>query len=318
MRRDAGRHANRDARRAVGQQVREGGGQHHRLFLFAVIGLAEIDGVQVDAVEQRPRDGGHARFGVTHRRRVIAVDIAEIALAVDQRIALREALREAHKCVVDRLVAMRVIFADDVADHARAFLEARAGVELELAHGEEHAPVHGLEAVAHVGQRAVHDGRKGVSQVALFKRVLQLDGLHGRREENRFVSHASEVAARARRAKMRLRYCTSASVLHIDVGRCAAPPQTDHGNAHPEPTCKSAELAKRFGAMTRTRTSPRTHPHDKYGRDDGAGPATEYERLVRRKAASTAAGSAARSCSTQSQRKPSPMREACRTRWFVA
>ena len=79
---------------------------------------------------------------------------------------------------------MRVVFADDVADHARALFEARAGVELELAHGEEHAPVHGLEAIAHVGERAVHDGRKGVSEVALFKRVLQLDGLHGCGEEN--------------------------------------------------------------------------------------------------------------------------------------
>ena len=98
-----------------------------------------------------------------------------------------------------------MVFTDDVAHDARAFLEARAGVEPELAHGEEHAPVHGLEPVAHVGQRAVHDGGKGVSQVALFQRVLQLDGLHGRREENRFVSHGLEVAAAMRRAKMRLR-----------------------------------------------------------------------------------------------------------------
>ena len=190
MRRNAGRHADRDARRAVGEQVREGGGQHHRLLFLAVVGLAEIHRVLVDAVEQRRRDGGHARFGVPHRRRVIAVDIAEIALAVDQRIALREALREPHQGVVDRLVAMRVVLTDDVAHDARAFLEARAGVELELAHGVNHAPVHGLEAVAHVGQRPVHDGGKGVSQVALFKRILQLDGLHGRREENRFVCHA--------------------------------------------------------------------------------------------------------------------------------
>ena len=71
--------------------------QHHRLFLLAVIGRAEIDRVLVDAVEQRRRDRGQARFGVAHGRGVIAVDIAEIALAVDQRIALREILRQAHQ-----------------------------------------------------------------------------------------------------------------------------------------------------------------------------------------------------------------------------
>ena len=57
-------------------------------------------------------------FGVAHRGRVIAVDIAEIALPVDQRIALGEILREPHQRVVDRLVAVRMEIADHVADDA--------------------------------------------------------------------------------------------------------------------------------------------------------------------------------------------------------
>ena len=35
--------------------------------------------------------------------------------------------------------------------------------------------MHGLQAVAHVGQRAVHDGRQRVGQIALFERVLEID-----------------------------------------------------------------------------------------------------------------------------------------------
>ena len=101
MRRDAGRHADRDAAGAVREQVREARGQDDRLLLLAVIGGAEIDRVLVDAVEQRRRDRRQPALGVAHRRRVIAVDIAEIALAVDQRIALREILREPHQRVVD-------------------------------------------------------------------------------------------------------------------------------------------------------------------------------------------------------------------------
>ena len=116
MRRDAGRHADGDAGRAVGQQVGEGRRQDDRLLSCAVVGGAEVDGVLVDAVEQAPRRLGQPRLGVAHGRGVIAVDVAEVALAVDQRIALGEVLGQAHQRVVDRLVAVRVVLADHVAD----------------------------------------------------------------------------------------------------------------------------------------------------------------------------------------------------------
>ncbi len=53
---------------------------------------------------------GHVRqprFGIPHGGCVIAVDIAEVALAVDQRIAHGEILRQPHQRVIDGLVAMR-------------------------------------------------------------------------------------------------------------------------------------------------------------------------------------------------------------------
>ena len=65
------------------------------------------------------RDLAQAHLGVAHRRRRIAVDRAEIALPVDQRQAHGEILRHAHQRVVDRLVAVRMVFTDDVADDAR-------------------------------------------------------------------------------------------------------------------------------------------------------------------------------------------------------
>ena len=76
-------------------------------------------------VEHRLRHRRQPALGVAHRRGVIAVDIAEIALPVDQRIALREILREAHQRVIDRDLAMRMELADHVADDAGAFLVAR-------------------------------------------------------------------------------------------------------------------------------------------------------------------------------------------------
>ena len=177
VRRDRGRHADRDALRAVGEQVREGGRQHDRLLVGLVVGLAEIDRVLVDALEQQPRHFGQPRLGVAHGRGVIAVDIAEIALPVDQRIALGEILRHAHEGVVDRLVAVRVELTHHVADDAGAFLGRRPGIEAQQAHGVQDAAVDRLQPVARIRQRPVHDGGERVGEIALLQRILEIDVL---------------------------------------------------------------------------------------------------------------------------------------------
>jgi hypothetical protein len=99
-------------------------------------------------------DLGQADFGVAHGRGVVAVDRAEVALAVDQHVAQREVLRHAHDGVVHRRVAVRVVLADHVADDARALLVGPVPVVVQLVHREQHAPVHRLEAVARIGQGA--------------------------------------------------------------------------------------------------------------------------------------------------------------------
>ena len=200
VRRDRGGHAHRDARGAVGQQVREGTGQDDRLAFLAVVGLAEIDGVLVDAVEQKLGDGGEPRLGVAHRRGVIAVDIAKIALPLDERIAHREILGQTHHRVVDRLIAVGVELTHDVADDAGALLEAGIRIKLQKPHREEKPPVHGLQPVAHIRQRTVHDRRQRIGQIALLERLAQVDRLDtafgaalGRRR-GRVFGHGYELA----------------------------------------------------------------------------------------------------------------------------
>jgi hypothetical protein len=63
-----------------------------------------------------------ARLGVAVGRRRVAVDRAEVALAVDERVAHREVLREADHRVVDAGVAVRVVLAEHVADDRGALL----------------------------------------------------------------------------------------------------------------------------------------------------------------------------------------------------
>ena len=59
---------------------------------------------------------GQARLRVAHRRRAVAVDRAEVALAVDERVAHREVLGEPDEGVVQGDVAVRVVLAHHLAD----------------------------------------------------------------------------------------------------------------------------------------------------------------------------------------------------------
>ena len=76
----------------------------------------EVDALLVDVGEELDGELGEARFGVAVRGRRIAVDRAEVALPVDERVAHREVLREADHRVVDAGVAVRVVVGEHVAD----------------------------------------------------------------------------------------------------------------------------------------------------------------------------------------------------------
>ena len=129
----------------------------------------EVDRVAVDVAEQEVGDLGEPRFGVAHGRRRIGVHRAEIALAVDQRHAHRPALGHPRERVVDRAVAVRVIFTHDVADDAARLAVRPSGDIAGFLAGVEDAAVDRLQAVAHVGQRAADDHAH---------RVIEVAGLH--------------------------------------------------------------------------------------------------------------------------------------------
>ena len=182
VRRDAGRHADGDAAGAVGEQVREQAGEDLGLFLLAIIGRLEVDRALVEPGHHLRRHRRQLGLGVAVGGGIIAVDVAEIALAVDERIAQRPVLRQADHGVIDRLVAVRMIFADDVADDPRALLVAAGRVELEQPHGPQQPAVDRLQPVADVRQRAGGDRRQGIDEVALGKRRVErrVDGGRGK------------------------------------------------------------------------------------------------------------------------------------------
>ena len=172
VRRDVGCHAHGDAFRAVYQQRGKAGGQHQRLLLAAVVVVAKINGFFFNIRQHFVGDFCHADFGVTHGGGGIAVHRAKVALPIHQHIAQRKGLRHAHDGLIHGRIAMRVVFTDYIADYAGGFFICAVPVVFQLVHGVEHAAVHGLQAVAHIGQRAPNNHGHGVIQIGFFHFVF--------------------------------------------------------------------------------------------------------------------------------------------------
>ena len=174
VRGDVRRHTDGDTRRAVHQEVREAGGEHRRLLLPVVVVGHEIDGVLVDLTHHLGRERGHLALGVSHGRGLVVALRTEVALPRDEGVAHRPRLSQAHEGVVDRRVAVRVVQTHNLTDDARALVPAAVGAITAVPHGIEHATVHGLEAVAHVGQRTPDDHAHGVVKVRFLDFLFEV------------------------------------------------------------------------------------------------------------------------------------------------
>lgn len=175
VRRDVGGHAHGDTARTVGQQVGEPARQNRGLLHPSVVVRDEIDCLLVDFTQHLHRQRSESRFGVTHGRWRIVTRRAEVALAVHQRVAQRPRLGHADQGVVDRGVAVRMVVTHRLGNGARGFGVAAIRTEARVVHRVQHAAVHGLETVAHLGQRAAHDHAHGVVDVAALHLLLDVD-----------------------------------------------------------------------------------------------------------------------------------------------
>src|SRR3979490_482293 len=69
-----------------------------------------------------------------------------------------------------------MIFADDIPDDSRGLLVRFVPIVAQFAHCEEHARVHGFQAVADVGQGAADDDAHRVIQVGFAHLVFEIYG----------------------------------------------------------------------------------------------------------------------------------------------
>ncbi len=177
VRRNVGGHADGDAGRAVDEQVRHAAGQDLGLAPRLVVVGHPVDGIGVDVAHHLNGDLAEARLRVAHGRRRVALDGAEVALTVDQRVAHVEVLRHAHESRVDDGLAVGVVVAARVAGDLGALAVLLVGGEAEVVHSDQDAPLAGLEAVAHVGKGAVGEHAHRIVDERRAHLVFELDGL---------------------------------------------------------------------------------------------------------------------------------------------
>ena len=157
VRRHVGRHADGDAGGAVDQEIRESRRKNDRLGFRAVVVRAKWHGALLDLGEHLVRDAREPAFRVAHRGGAVAVERAEVAGPIDERIPQRERLRHAHQRLVERGIAVRMVAPHHVADDLRALAVLCVGGQVLLPHRVEDAALHRLQPIAHVRKRTRRD-----------------------------------------------------------------------------------------------------------------------------------------------------------------
>ena len=178
MRRDVGRHADRDAARAIDQKIGEARRQDDGLvFLVVVVGL-EIDRVACRGPRAAPSRSARAAIRCSACAAGGSPSTEpKLPCPSISGTRIEKVLRHAHQRVVDRQLAVRMIFTHHIADGARRFVVGPVGREIVFVHRIEDAPMHRLQPVAHVGQGAAHDHAHRVIEIAALHFVADRDGL---------------------------------------------------------------------------------------------------------------------------------------------
>ena len=176
VRRDLRSHAHGDPVRTVDQKIGDLGGQDRGLLRGFVKVRDEVHGFFLNVGQHFRRQPREPTLGIPVGCGPIAINRAEIALAIDERVAHIEVLRHTHQGIVDCRVAMRVVFLDYLAHNARALYVALVRGDALLIHSVEDAPVHRFQSVADLGQRASDDHAHGVIEIRVAHLVFDIDG----------------------------------------------------------------------------------------------------------------------------------------------
>ena len=175
MRGNVCRHTDSNTTSAIDQHVRIARRQNRRFLIFTIIVILEINSVFFDVSQQRIRRLGHPHLGIAHGCGFITVHGSKVTLPVEQWQRHRKILCHTYQGVINRAVAMRVVFTHRVTNGTRGFsvrfVERVAG----FVHRVQNAAVHRLKAIAQIGNRAGNNHAHRVVEVRGFHLVYDGD-----------------------------------------------------------------------------------------------------------------------------------------------
>jgi hypothetical protein len=149
--RAVGRHADRDTRCPIDQQVRKCCWEDGRLDILAVVIRLEVDGVLVKTVGHGCCGRCHSALGVAHGSGAV-VQRAEIAMTIDQRQPHGPRLSHPDQRVIDGGIAMGMVLTHDLTDYPSAFDMRTVWADAHLIHGVQDPALYRLQPVSGVGK----------------------------------------------------------------------------------------------------------------------------------------------------------------------
>ena len=173
---NVGGHTYGDALRAVDQQVRQLAGQDHRLLFLLIVIRHKVDGVFLQVRKQHVLGIiRHAALNITGRGGLIALDGAEVAVAVHHGRHLFPILSHHHDGLPDGTVSVGMIFTHGIAHDTGHLTEGAGGADAQLRHIVENAALNRLQAVPHVRQGPGRDDAHGIVNIAFSHDVGVFD-----------------------------------------------------------------------------------------------------------------------------------------------
>ena len=164
MRGHVGGHSDSDARAPIDQQVGKGGRKDGWFGAGFIIIRNKIDRFLIHVLHERRAQMSQPRFGIAHGRGRVALDRTEVSLSVHQRLPHRPGLRHVDQRRINHRLAVRMIIAARIPANLGALAVLPVGIQGQILHGKQDAPLRRLQPVPHVRQGAGYNHRHRVIQ----------------------------------------------------------------------------------------------------------------------------------------------------------
>ncbi|KUG14557.1 hypothetical protein ASZ90_015802 [hydrocarbon metagenome] len=183
-----GRHTDRDAIRAVHEQVRDLCREHDRFFERLVVVGDKSNGLLLDILEHGLGIGREPDLGVPARGCRVPINGPEVPLALDEHVPVRERLGHLDDRVVDGGIAMGMELPHHLPDHPRALLGRLVARVPHLPHRVQGTTVDRFQPVSGIRDGTADDDAHRVIDIGGLHLLLYADRLHAGGDHGRAVS----------------------------------------------------------------------------------------------------------------------------------